>query len=132
MTDDLLTARERRGRHRRLGRLRIRRALFREIRGDLMKVVVREIRDEVVHWRILPAAFAEVLQLVVDVVSRFAGKTREIIVVRAFAVDAVTCRATLNTRCHGVRRHWLGGGLSGRRGFCCAGNAGTGGQCQSH
>jgi hypothetical protein len=47
-------------------------------------------------------------------------------------VDAVTRRATLHTRCHGVWRHGLGGGLSGRLSFCCASNAGTADQRQSH
>ena len=67
-----------------------------------MKVVVREIRDEVVHGRILAAPFAEVLQLVVQIVGRLARQAREVIVVGTLAVRAVTGRAALHARFHRI------------------------------
>ena len=55
--------------------------LGREIRRDLAQVVVGQVLDHIGHQRVLAAARAEVLQLVVQVAGRLAGDAR--VVVRA-------------------------------------------------
>ena len=81
---------------------RERRALLREVLGDLAQVAVGQIRDEVVHRRVLARAVAKRHELVVEIAGRLAGDAREVPVARALAALAVAGHAALHARLHRV------------------------------
>ncbi|CAM2151868.1 hypothetical protein PT2222_270038 [Paraburkholderia tropica] len=96
--DDRLAARERAVADRGFRGRRVGRPLLREVRGDLVQVIVGEIGDQIIHRRVLAATLAKIHQLVVEVLGRFAGETREVVVVGALTVRAVARRAALHAR----------------------------------
>jgi hypothetical protein len=77
-----------------------------------LQIGIGQKLQQIVHRRVFAPAAAEGEQLVVEVTGRLARKAREIDVAGTFALVAVTGRARLHPRRHGIRR--LVGRLCGR------------------
>jgi len=77
-----------------------RRPLIGEICRELPQIVVRQEREEIVHWRIFPPARFERFQLVVEISGGLARKPWEIRIVRALSLLPVTGCAGLDTVGH--------------------------------
>jgi hypothetical protein len=84
-----------------------RRLIGRMLRGkvlrDFRKILIRQIGQQVIHRRIMTPSIFEGFELVVEIAGRFAGETREIDVLGAFALCAVARRAGKCAGRHRVR-----------------------------
>ncbi|MNT28716.1 hypothetical protein D3C72_1644230 [compost metagenome] len=90
--------------------------LFGKERGHLMQIAVGQARQQVRHRTVLPPSVAEIQQLVIEVVLRFAGQPGVVAVGPRPALRAVAGRTGGDARGHGVRLQDLRGAwLSQRR-----------------
>ncbi len=102
-----LTGGEHRGRDVGVIGIRIGRLKIGEVLADLVQILVGQKCDQVTHRRIGTAAVAECDELIEQIVGGLAGDAREVIVIEALTLHAMTRGAGAHALVHG-RRHCAG------------------------
>jgi hypothetical protein len=93
-------------RHGRLRGIVVRHLDRRVILRHFLQILIRQIRQQVIHRRIFAAAFAEGDQLVIEIAGRLTRKSGEINIADTASLLTMTGHAGAQTFLDGIRRRW--------------------------